>query len=232
MSYDRRLGESCSIEATGRGLVLDALLAEYRNIHQRVLDQVQLYETNNTRVLALLGVLFYFGLKNLVETPDGYTFFIVNAVFIVLVPAIALASVLYTGANLAKIMVWGDFLKTIENKVNRVLKNEARFYEFTGGRVMSWEFWRAKHGYAGTHDRWTIVTFSGLLVIIFLASAVVSVIVRLRFLYERCSEHFPSWAIATVVVIIAFLAVATYYYLLFRRKQAESLRAAEDDATV
>lgn len=198
-------------------------------MHQRVVDQVQLYETTNTRILALLGVLFCFGIANANEVDDGFVFFIVNVVFVVLVPAIAFASVLFTGANLGKIMIWGDFLKIVENKVNKVLKEEALSYGFSDGRVMSWEFWRVDRGYAGTHDHWSMVTFSGMLVIAFILSAIASVIIRLRLLFERCTEHFRPWLSTVIVMAIVFGVLAVYYVQLFLRKRAESLRNAKND---
>ena len=61
-------------------LVCNALMIEYQNIHQRVLDQIELYETTNTRILTLIGVLFYFGLTNFSNMSDAYTHVIVNLV--------------------------------------------------------------------------------------------------------------------------------------------------------
>lgn len=232
MGCQSQLGGSPAVNPAGRGLVLDALLTEYRNIHQRVLDQIQLYETTNIRILALLGVLFYFGIRYLNETADFYIFTIVNAVFIVLVPAIAFASVLFTGANLAKIMVWGDFLKTVENKVNRMLKPEAKLYEFPGERVMSWEFWRVEYGYAGGRDRWSIVTFSGLLVVAFLASAVASVYLRLQFIHEHYDGFHSIWGTWAIVIVVIFAVATVHYARLFIKKRAESLETARNDLSL
>jgi len=95
---------------------------------------LELYETTNTRILALIGVLFYYGLTYFQEINDAYIHVIVNLVFIVVIPFIAVASVAFAAANLIKIMIWGDFLKTIENKVNTVLKPEARFLGLIGNK--------------------------------------------------------------------------------------------------
>lgn len=97
-------GGSESNEPMRPDLVVEALLAEYKNIHQRVIDQVETYEATNTRILALLGVLFFFGIGQFGETDAGHIFFIVNLVFIVLVPLVSIASVLFAAANLCKVM--------------------------------------------------------------------------------------------------------------------------------
>ncbi len=216
-------------DVAGRGLVITALLTEYENIHRRVLDQVQLYETTNTKILALLGVLFYFGISEFSET-DGFMLFIVNVVFLVVVPAVSFASVLFAGANLAKVMVWGDFLKIVENKVNKVLGEEAQSYGFTGRRVLCWEHWRVNCGYAGKQNAWSMVTFSGLLVVAFLLSSVVSVGIRLLFIHERYPSHFDLWVGAEILMAIVFALVISRYAVLFKEKRAESMKAANDDA--
>ena len=120
-----------------RQVVVDALMVEYQNIHQRVLNQLELYETTNIRILALIGVLFCYGLTYFQETENAYFHMIANLVFIVVIPFVTIASVAFAAANLVKIMIWGDFLKTIENKVNTVLKPEARFFGFDRGQVLS-----------------------------------------------------------------------------------------------
>jgi hypothetical protein len=219
-------------DVSGRGLVVTALLKEYENIHRRVLDQVQLYETTNTKILALLGVLFYFGISEFNDTVDGFILFVVNVVFLVVVPAISFASVLFAGANVAKVMIWGDFLKMVENKVNKVLGEEAQSYGFTGGRVLCWEHWRVNCGYAGKQNAWSMVTFSGLLVIAFLLSSLVSVAMRLLFIYERYPSHFDLWVGAEVLMALVFALVMSRYAVLFKEKRAESMKVADNDATI
>jgi len=86
-------------EGIRAGVIVDALMIEYQNIHQRVLNQLELYETTNTRILALIGVLFYYGLTYFQEINDAYIHVIVNLVFIVVIPFIAVASVAFAAAK-------------------------------------------------------------------------------------------------------------------------------------
>lgn len=227
MSCERLPDEGFEVDSAGRGLVVEALLAEYRNIHQRVLDQVQLYETTNTRILALLGVLFAFGISKFGETADVYVLTIVNAVFVVVVPLISLASVLFTGANLGKIMVWGDFLVTVEDKINLVLERAGKSCGISDGKVMSWELWRVQDGYADGSSHWSIVTFSGMLVVAFFASAVASVIFRLHFIRAQCSAYYSSWVHIAAGMSVLFCSFTVLYVVLYSRKRKVSLEIAK-----
>lgn len=87
-----------------RQSVLQALLVEHQNIHRRVSDQINAYESTNTKILALIGALFYFGLTNFDKTLDRYMYAIVNLLFVVVIPFVAIASVAFAAAHLCKIM--------------------------------------------------------------------------------------------------------------------------------
>ena len=216
----------------GRQIVVNALLKEYENIHHRVLDQIQLYEATNIRILTLLGVLFFFGLTNFGELDAGYIFFVVNIVFIVLVPLLSIASLLFAAANLVKIMIWGDFLKRVENKVNAVLASEARFFGFDRGQVMSWEYWRVTCGYAGKSNLFSIVTFSVFLVVVFVLSSVVSVLLRLHFVQGMAIVWYPFWLNVAIGVSVVFVATAWYSWTRYSAQRAKSVKGACDDAAI
>jgi uncharacterized membrane protein YjgN (DUF898 family) len=214
------------------GPVVDALLVEYQNIHKRVLDQLNAYETTNTRILALIGVLLYFGLTNFNNTADFYTSAVVNLVFIVVIPFVATASVAFTAANLCKIMIWGDFLKIVENKVNRVLGKEARLYGFERAQVMSWEYWRVQYGYAGKSSFLPAVTFSGFLVVAFIVSSAVSVGLRLRFIAQRCADQYPLYCGLAVFMAVVFLGVSAASSFLVSKQRVKSMNDVYDDDRV
>jgi hypothetical protein len=212
--------------------VVQALLVEYQNIHRRVLDQLNGYETTNTRILALIGGLFYFGLTNFGNTHDFYTCAAVNLVFVVVIPFVATASVAFTAANLCKIMIWGDFLKVVENKVNRVLGKEASFYGFERAQVMSWEYWRVQYGYAGRSSFLPAVTFSGFLVVAFIASAAVSVVMRLGFVAQRCAAQYPAYRGLAVFMAVVFLGVSAASAFLVSKQREKSMKDVYDDDRV
>jgi hypothetical protein len=231
-------GSGASSDASAKGgglrpdLVIDALLAEYKNIHQRVIDQVETYEGTNIRILALLGVLFFFAIENFQETEAGFMFFIVNLVLIVLIPLVAIASVLFAAANLCKVMIWGDFLKRVENRVNKVLANEARCYGFERGQVMSWEYWRVAYGYAGKSGVFSVVTFSAFLVVVFVLSSVASVFIRLGFIQGMAIVWYPFWQKVAIGVGLVFAATVWYSASQVQSHRARSMKGACDDATI
>jgi hypothetical protein len=187
--------------------VVNALLVEYQNIHQRVLDQLNLYESTNTKILALIGMLYFFGLTNFNTESPPFPL-IVNLVFIVVIPFIAIASVAFAAANLMKIMIWGDFLKIVENKVNTVLRREAKFYKFGRNQVLSWEYWRVEYGYAGKFSFLPAVTFSGFLVLSFVIASAVSLWLRLRFIVYSDAISYPFYRSLAI-----FIHGPSYFYL-------------------
>lgn len=216
-------------EGIRASVVVDALMIEYQNIHQRVLNQLELYETTNIRILALIGVLFYYGLTYFQETGNAYIHVIANLVFIVVIPFVTIASVAFAAANLVKIMIWGDFLKTIENKVNTVLKPEARFFEFDRGQVLSWEYWRVAHGYAGKSNFLSVVTFSGFLVLAFIVAAIASVWLRLKFILENYAASYGLYRGLAIFVAAMFVCVTGLSFVLFKKQRSKSLEGVYDD---
>ncbi|MGI6163023.1 MAG: hypothetical protein ACOYEQ_03725 [Bacillota bacterium] len=226
-------GDTAETDQENQGMqvsvVVDALMVEYQNIHQRVLNQLELYETTNIRILALIGVLFCYGLTYFQETENAYFHMIANLVFIVVIPFVTIASVAFAAANLVKIMIWGDFLKTIENKVNTVLKPEARFFGFDRGQVLSWEYWRVAHGYAGKSNFLSVVTFSGFLVLAFIVAAIASVWLRLTFIYENCAASYGIYRGLAIFMAAMFVCVTWLSFVLFEKQRSKSLEGVYDD---
>jgi hypothetical protein len=212
-------------------LVITALLAEYKNIHQRVMNQIESYETANVRLLTLVGVLLYFGITNFNHT-DLYVFTLVNMVFIVAIPFLALGSVAFTAANLVKIMIWGDFLKRVENKVNKVLRREGQFYGFERNHIMDWEYWRVVYGYAGSSNLFSAVTFDGFLVLATVISTVTSVLLRLNFIRNDVPESYLLYRAVSLFMLAIFLVGCCVCLVLFRRQRVKSSKDVYDDETV
>ena len=213
-------------------LVVDALLTEYKNIHQRVMNQIESYETTNVRVLMLVGVLLYFGITNFSHTGDSYIFILVNLVFMVAIPFVALGSVAFTAANLVKIMIWGDFLKRIENKVNRVLRREAHYYGFERGHVMDWEYWRMVYGYAGNSNFLSAVTFDAFLVLATILCTVASVLLRLSYINGVMPDSYPLYRAVSLFMLLMFLVGCGVSLVLYCRQRVKSSKDVYDDETV
>jgi hypothetical protein len=212
--------------------VVEALLVEYQNIHRRVLDQVNGYEATNTRILALIGGLFYFGLTNFQNTADFYTYVAVNLVFIVVIPFVAIASVAFTAANLCKVMIWGDYLKIVENRVNKVLRKEAGLYGFERDQVMSWEYWRVEYGYAGRSGFLPAVTFSGFLVVAFLVSAAASATMRLKFIAQHYAHHYTTYLGLAIFMALVLLGVTAVSIIMVTMQREKSMKDVYDDDRV
>ncbi len=213
-------------------LVIDALLTEYKNIHQRVMNQIESYETTNVRVLTLVGVLLYFGITNFNHTGDSYIFVLVNLVFIIAIPFVALGSVAFTAANLVKIMIWGDFLKRIENKVNKVLRREGQYYGFEKGHIMDWEYWRVEYGYAGSSNYLSAVTFDAFLVLATIMCTIASVLLRLSFIKSAVTDSYSLYLAASIFMLLVFLAGCGVSLVQYRRQNAKSSKDIYDDETV
>ena len=213
-------------------LVVEALLTEYKNIHQRVMNQIESYESTNVRVLMLVGVLLYFGITNFNHTGDSYIFILVNLVFIAAIPFVALGSVAFAAANVVKIMIWGDFLKRIENKVNKVLRREGQYYGFEKGHIMDWEYWRVEYGYAGSSNFLSAVTFDAFLVLATILCTIASVLLRLSYIKDVMPDSYPLYRAASIFMLVIFLVGCVISLVLYKRQRVKSSKDIYDDETV
>lgn len=206
-------------------------MTEYQSTHQRVFHQVELYESTNIRILTLIGVLLYFGISNFGNVGDRYIHTMVNLLFVVVLPFIAVASVAFTGANLVKVMILGDFLKRIENRVNAVLKSEAKRHGFEKDQILSWEYWRVEHGYARGAKSLSQVTFSAFLVVAFIAASIAAVALRLGFILERNPVAYSAYLNASIAMACLFCLVTGYSFVCVSDQRKKSTQAAyKDDA--
>lgn len=204
-----------------RELVVETLMQEHQTAHQRVFNQVKLYESTNIRILMLMGVLLYFGISGFGLLDDRYLFHITNIVFLVIIPFIATASVAITAANLVKIMVLGLFLKSVEDKVNRVLETEAVHFGFAKGQVLDWERWRLEDGYANRRNMMSELTFSAILVVTFFLTSVLAVVLRLQFLFEAAPEYAVFPLVVSCLIGVLFIATAIVSIFLVVSKRRE-----------
>lgn len=116
--------------------------------------------------------------------------------------------------------------------MNVVLSPEARHYGFDRDQVMSWEYWRVAHGYAGRGSVFSVVTFSAFLVVVFILSSVVSIFLRLDFIKGMAIVWYPFWQKASVGVALVFVATVWYSRAQVMSHRMESLKGACDDETV
>jgi len=130
----------------------------------------------------LVGVLLFFGITNY-SSEDSYISLFVNLTFIVALPVISLCAILLGVTHLIKVMILGDFLKIVENKVNKVLEDQSVKYGF-GGRVLSWEWWRVKDGYAkkGLKGVFSVISFDIIIIILIITITIISFFIRQNYI--------------------------------------------------
>lgn len=205
--------------------IIDALLAEYNIVHERVLRQVTLYEETNVKILMLIGVLIFFGITNF-RTKDYYIGIFVNTAFLVALPFIAICSVLLSLADLVKVMVLGDYLKIIEDKINKVLIHEATELKFCRGRVMDWEYWRIKHGHAKGFGALSEISFSLIIVLLSIFVACFCVSIRMQYIQTVLNDMHVYQLYYNVLVGfgIAMLAALLIFVIGFFSRRAKTNR--------
>lgn len=215
--------------------IIDALLAEYQNIHARVSKQISQYDDTNVKMLMLVGVLMWFGISmwfgkdQFGEESNLYLSHFIDIIFFLALPAIAVSAIILSIADLVKVMILGDYLKVIEDKINAVLKDQAVALGFSRGRVMDWEYWRLKHGHVKGKESLSEISFSFIIVTLIVLTAIFSAIIRLHFLRENAvydGEHRLCLILMIVflVIFIAVLAISVVIYASRRKKTAENVK--------
>lgn len=208
-----------------RETVVNVLMAEYNNIHGRVLRQSDSHESTIIKILMLIGVLFYFGIKEFhIENP-----FIANFIFISLIPLITIASVVITAANAVKVMILGDYLKLIENKVNKVLADEAEYFNFPKKHVLGWEYWRVRHGNMNKNNAWSEITLSFFLVITFNIAMIICYCMRMQYLCTYNAGKNLGWWILSFIELLLLIGSYTYSYRKVVSWQQKNKEYADND---
>ncbi len=216
-----------------RETVVNVLMAEYTNIHTRVFREMDIYESTTVKIFMLMGVLFYFGIINFTHLEkkiiDSCVTFIVNLIFIGLIPFITIASVAVTAAHTVKIMIMGDYLKLIENKVNKVLASEAEIFEFPKKHVLGWEYWRVEYGNANKSNIWSEITLSGFLIIAFNIAMLLSLYIRLQYLEIHHAGENLGWWLLSVILFLFLIAVWFYFLRKVSKWRQKNIKYANKD---
>ena len=206
-----------------KGPIIDALLTEYKNIHQRVFNQVAQYEQTNVKILMLVGVLVFFGLSNYSSKDSTITLY-VDCTFIIALPLIAISMVLLSLADLVKVMILGDYLKIIENKVNTVLGEEAKTFQIEKQKVLNWEWWRIEHGHVrkglGASSE---ISFSLIIVILVIILSVFSSIIRLKYIrntmYDSNPGYYCMFFLLYGILVLVFVGVGICSIRIFKDRR-------------
>jgi len=200
------------------------LIAEYENMHSRVFQQMASFESSNVKILMLYGVLLWFSLSYYTdEAPYLQTF--VDIIFFVLYPVLLAGVAALTVANMGKIMILGDYLMIIENKVNKAYADEALLCGYRKDRfefVMGWEYWRLKCGNNKKGNAYTEATLGMAIIVLEIAATIVCASVRMKYLHNSFPEHVTrAWLMLGVsLLLLALVCTWGARKYLSRRKAA------------
>ena len=212
--------------------VVDVLIAEYQNVHERVFRQISQYEENNVKTLMLVGVLLFFGITNY-DTGNSYISLFVDGVFFGALPVIAICSALLGVADLVKVMILGDYLKIIENKINDSLSDEVDFFNFPRNRILDWEYWRLNFGYAKNTSAIAEISFSFIVVVLIVLVSVFTAIVRLLYIHSTfgSSYRYKLCFFSSLVFSVLFvLTLGISVIVLTKRRKITKANVNNDKA--
>lgn len=219
-------------EAAGKHTPPDAmgsiLIAEYENMHSRVFQQMASFESANVKTLMLYGVLLTFAISYYSST-ESYLQSFVDIIFFLVYPVLLAGVAALTVANMGKIMILGDYLMIIENKINKAYAREAELCGFNKENfefVMGWEYWRLKFGNNKKGNAYTEATLGVIIIVLEIVVTVICAFTRMKYLQENMQEHVGrAWLLLgiSVGILLPVLAWGANKYLS-RSKQAK-LRA-------
>ncbi len=218
-------GQAADGSAPDKDLLISVLMTEYQNLHARVFNQINSYESNMVKTFMLYGVLLYFGGIHFTERERLMQLY-VDALFIVVFPVLAIAVVLVTAAHMKKIMLMGDLLKNVENKANAVLEADAAHFRFVGARVMGWEFCRNNCGYASTRNAKVDITLASCISVLLFVISVIAPFLRISYL-DR-SDPLPL-AAAAFALVLALLCLLVFSARGVFQKRNETREISQDN---
>ena len=204
------------------------LIAEYENMHSRVFQQMASFESANVKTLMLYGVLLTFAISYYSST-EYYLQSFVDIIFFLVYPVLLAGVAALTVANMGKIMILGDYLMIIENKINKAYAREAELCGFNKENfefVMGWEYWRLKFGNNKKGNAYTEATLGVIIIVLEIVVTVICAFTRMKYLQENMQEHVGrAWLLLgiSVGILLPVLAWGANKYLS-RSKQAK-LRA-------
>ncbi|MBR5429237.1 MAG: hypothetical protein IK116_01785 [Firmicutes bacterium] len=200
------------------------LIAEYENMHSRVFQQMASFESSNVKIFMLYGVLLWFSLSYY-DDPTPYLETFVDIIYFVLYPVLLAGVVALTVANMGKIMILGDYLMIIENKINKAYAAEALACGFRQDHfefVMGWEYWRLKFGNNKKGNAYTEATLGMAIIVLEVAATIVCAVIRMKYLRqyqpERVGRAWLMLGVALALLALVCLWGARQYGS--RRKQA------------
>jgi len=151
---------------------------------------------------------------------------IVDIVLFIALPIIAICSILLGISNLVKVMILGDYLKIIENKINLCLSTQACRFKFPRNRVLDWEYWRFNHGYAHGIAIISEISFSFIIVTLIVLTCIATAVIRLKYIYETFGNGSRYLSCLNFSIVFFFLFILTMGISVVIIKKRRSLTKA------
>jgi hypothetical protein len=136
-------------------------------------------------------------------------------------PLILISALALTGAHILKVLLYGDFLRNIEIRINKILEPEAKHFSFEGNRVLAWEYWRINHWYVKKNNRISEITFSTLVMIACFIITVFAVFLRVNYII-RAVGHLYFYIYILIFMGLLFCLVLGYFSISLIKKIKKS----------
>lgn len=183
---------------------ITVLAMEYQNIHQRVSQHVEMGRQDTLQAFVFAGAILFFSINSFYNT-EAELF--VNISMCILLPIIAFSLVASILSINIKICSYGEYLATIEQRINQTLLYSIDSDAPADKKIVDWEHWRITHGIA----REKIVFFDGaILYISLIPGAFVSFIIRLVYINDSLQSNLKLWVFITPIlfsILLTFLIV-------------------------
>lgn len=212
-----------STKITNKELLVNTLMIEYKNIHDRVFYSIKKFEDSNIKLLAVMGTLLFFCFKEFQSQVIGIGLAIDIAFFIAM-PVLCFTALAMANSHMNEVIFFGNYLKIIENKVNLIVSDDIKELHFPNDSLIDWEFWRRFYGYQRKGKVMVNITFGVFSTSLVIALYLLSILIRLVYYYSSNVENFWIWIIVSSAILLLLLVyiIISAYKIMRRRREQET----------
>ena len=175
---------------------------EYQNLHQRVVQHVETGRQNTLQALIFAGAILVFSINCFYDA--SFEIF-VNFSMCVILPLIAFSLVISMLTINIKICSFGEYLVTIEQRINKLLHYSIDSNATADEKIVDWERWRRKYGI--TQEK--VVFYDGYLLYVgIIIGVLTSFIIRITYLNECARSYLRFWVLCPPLLFAFFLTLA------------------------
>lgn len=181
---------------------ITVLAMEYQNLHQRVVQHVETGRQNTLQALIFAGAVLVFSVNCFYDV--SFEIF-VNLAMCVVLPLIAFSLVISMLTINIKICSYGEYLATIEQRINKLLNYSTDSNALADEKIVDWERWRRKYGIAQEK----VVFYDGYLLYVgIIIGVLTSFIIRLTYLNGFYHSYLRFWVLCPPLLFAFFLTFA------------------------